>query len=266
MKKLIFLAFAAAALSACNSTPEVYFARGNQLYSSGKDSLAMENYNKALLLRRSYPEALVSRGMLYERMGDRQKAGQDYRKALELKPGYLPAYNNLGAMLMDGGNYAEAVKLFTAALDANKDYPYALLNRGLALYKQGDCGAATADLSRALELNPKFEMAYYHRALCARKAKNLPKGALQPGRLSRRRAGVRGRGGAAAPGRRRSVLARHGALQNRLPRGRARRGPELSQAEERVLPGAGAPGRPLRRRRPEAAGRRGLSARRRAGA
>jgi len=174
MKKTLFLFMTAAALAGCNRSPEFYFSRANLLAGSAQEARALENYNKALLLRRNFPEALTARGMLFERQGDRQKAGLDYRKAIELAPAYLPAYNNLAAMLMDGENYTAAVKLLTSALEANPGYPYALLNRGLSLYKLGDCAGSTADLSRAVEINPKLELAYYHRALCARKAGNLP--------------------------------------------------------------------------------------------
>jgi tetratricopeptide (TPR) repeat protein len=174
MKKLFFMALMTAGLAGCNRSPEFYFARANLLLGSGKEGAALENYNKALMLKRNFPEALTARGLLYERQGDRQKAGLDYRKAIEGAPDYLPAYNNLAAMLMDGENYAEADRLLTTALKANPGYAYAMLNRGLSRYRLGNCAGASADLSRAVALNPKFELAYYHRALCARKAGNLP--------------------------------------------------------------------------------------------
>ncbi len=174
MKKILLITLLAAGLAGCNRSPEFYFERGNYLFAAGKDTEALENYSRALLLRRNYPEALTSRGLAFERQGDRQKAGIDYRKAIEFNASFLPAYNNLGALLMDGENYREAVALFTEALGVKPDYSFALLNRGLSFYKLGDCAGATADLTRALELNDKFQMAYYHRALCARKARNLP--------------------------------------------------------------------------------------------
>ncbi len=173
MKKLLLAFCAAAALAACNRSPEFYFRRAGSLLAAGKETAALENYNKAILIRKAFPEALTARGLLYERLGDRQKAGLDYRKALEFDAAYLPAYNNLAAMLMDGGNYSEAVRLLDSALEARPDYPYARLNRGLSDYKLGDCAAATQDLSAALAANPRFELAYYHRALCAVKARNL---------------------------------------------------------------------------------------------
>lgn len=173
MKELIFLAALAASLGGCNRSPDFYFQRGNVYASSGNDAQALENYNRALLLKRNFPEALVARGVLFEHQGDRQKAGLDYRKAIELDSGYLPAYNDLAALLMDGGSYRDAVSLLSTAIDSKPDYSYGLLNRGLARYKLGDCAGATEDLSRAIQLNPKFTLAYYHRALCARNAHNF---------------------------------------------------------------------------------------------
>lgn len=169
MGKLFWAAVAAILLAGCGRSPEFYFGRANRQLSVGKDKMALQDYNKAIMLRRKFPEALTARGMLYERQGDKQKAMLDYRKSIEVDPSYLPAYNNAGALLMDGDNYREAVDLFSQALSVNRDYAYALLNRGLSYYKQNDCASARADLTRAVALNDKFELAFYHRALCSRK-------------------------------------------------------------------------------------------------
>lgn len=177
MGKLILAVAAFAFLCGCNRSPEFYFKRANRQLSTGRDRQALEDYNKAVLLKRRFPEALTARGMLYERQGDKQKAMLDYRKAIDVDSSYLPAYNNTGALLMDSENYRDAVDLFSQALSVNKDYPYALLNRGLSYYKIGDCASAKADLTRALNLNPKFELAFYHRALCFKK-EGRPEAAL----------------------------------------------------------------------------------------
>ncbi|HBA61941.1 MAG TPA: hypothetical protein DCZ92_14235 [Elusimicrobia bacterium] len=173
MKKTIFFFILAAGLAGCNRSPEFYFKRANYLVSVGKDSQALENYNKAVLLQRSFPEALTARGMFYERQGDKQKAGLDYSRSIDTNPAYLPAYNNMAALLMDEGNYKGAVEVLDKALAASPGYSYALLNRGLSYYKLNNCGAASEDLTRAINLNPKFELAFYHRALCAKKASNI---------------------------------------------------------------------------------------------
>ena len=78
MRILIFFLVLAAGLSGCNRSPEFYFTRANSLLSSGKEADALENYNKAILLKRNFPEALVARGMLYEPHGA-------WRAAAELK-------------------------------------------------------------------------------------------------------------------------------------------------------------------------------------
>jgi len=77
MKKIIFITLAFAGLAGCNRSPEFYFERGNHQFAAGKESEALESFNKALVLKRNFPEAFTSRGLLYERQGDRQKAGLD---------------------------------------------------------------------------------------------------------------------------------------------------------------------------------------------
>lgn len=173
MKKIIYFAVLAAGLAGCNRSPEFYFKRANFQFSAGKEALALEDYNKALLLRRNYPAALTARGMLYDRQGDRQKAGLDYQRAIEADAAYLPPYNNMAALMMDAGNYREAIGYLSQALAVKPEYPYALLNRGLSHYKLGNCAAASEDLTKAIGLNPKFELAFYHRALCARRENNI---------------------------------------------------------------------------------------------
>lgn len=173
MNKLIFGLLAVICISACNRSPEFYFKRANLSVSRGKELQAIQDYNKAILLKKNFPEALTARGMIYERQGDKQKAIIDYNKAINMNSGYIPAYNNIAALLMDGGNYEEAVKYLTQALEVDRDYSYALLNRGLAYYKLKNYASAKADLSKAIKLNPKFEMGFYHRALCYRRENNI---------------------------------------------------------------------------------------------
>lgn len=173
MNKLLTMLVCAAALAGCNRSPDFYFKRANLQLSTGKEIQAIEDYNRAILLRRNFPEALTARGMVYERQGDKQKAAMDYKKAIELNTSYLPAYNNMAALLMDAGNYKEAVDMLSQALSVKPEYSYALLNRGLSYYKIGDCASAKADLTRALGFNSKFELAYYHRALCERKEQDI---------------------------------------------------------------------------------------------
>ena len=172
MRKFFVLFMGVLALAACNRSPEYYFKRANISVSRGREMQAIQEYNKAILLKRNFPEALTARGMIYEHMGDRQKAEQDYRHAINAKKDYIPAYNNLAALLMDQGNFKEAASYLEEALNINRDYPYAILNRGLCYYKLGKFRAAKADLTRALKMNPKFEMAYYHRALISKREGN----------------------------------------------------------------------------------------------
>ena len=173
MRKFFMLFIGVISLAACNRSPEYYFKRANISVSRGKEMQAIQDYNKAILLKRNFPEALTARGMIYEHMGDKQKAEQDYKHAINSSKEYIPAYNNLAALLMDQGNFREAADYLDEALKVNRDYPYAILNRGLCNYKLGRFKAAKADLTRALKMNPKFDMAYYHRALISKHEGNI---------------------------------------------------------------------------------------------
>lgn len=172
MKKAVFLFIGIIAMAACNRSPEYYFHRGNVSVSKGQEMNAIQDYNKAILLKRNFTDALVARGMIYERMGDKQKAEQDYRRAVDSDKEHVSARNNLAALLMDKSNYKDAVEYLDQALEINRDNQYAVLNRGLAYYKLGKYNAAKADLNKAIRINPRFEMALYHRALISKKEKN----------------------------------------------------------------------------------------------
>jgi len=172
MKKFLIVFAALTVFAACNRSPEFYFKRGNYLVATGKPMQALENYNHAIILKRSYPEALTARGMLYERQNDRPNAEADYLKAIEADGNYIPAYNNLAAFYMDADNYRKAIDYLDTALRIKPKYEYALLNRGLSYYKLGDCAKAKQDLTEALSVNPRFDMALYHRGKCFLKENN----------------------------------------------------------------------------------------------
>jgi tetratricopeptide (TPR) repeat protein len=89
----------------------------------------------------------------------------DFNRAVVLYPEYAPAYNNRGNALVAVGTLREAIKDFDRALMLAPTYSAAFANRASASFRLGDRDAALADYSRAIELSPQSVSALNGRGL-----------------------------------------------------------------------------------------------------
>lgn len=76
---------------------ELYNNRGNDHYSNGQYSLAIENYSKAIAINPNDSTLLLNRGNAYLRGGQRNNAILDFKKACKM--GYEPSCNTLKSVL-----------------------------------------------------------------------------------------------------------------------------------------------------------------------
>ena len=67
---------------------EFFFNNGLSYYYSGDFRLAIDEYDKSILLDAAYPDAYNNRGIAYEFLGQQELADRDFAKAKEL--GYAP--------------------------------------------------------------------------------------------------------------------------------------------------------------------------------
>lgn len=84
--------------------------------------------------------------------GEPDKAIENYNRALQLKR-TADAYNHRGIAYFDKGNYAEAITNYTEALKLRPSLAEAVNNRAWTYFKSGDLASALQDANRAVALD-----------------------------------------------------------------------------------------------------------------
>lgn len=108
------------------------------------------------------PEAHNALGLVYHASGKETLALEHYRRALVLRPKFSEAQNNLGVLLLDMGRYEGAIAAFEAAL-ADMLYPTPILaqaNLGWALYQSGQVAEGRERIAAAIGQDPHFCRGY----------------------------------------------------------------------------------------------------------
>ncbi|MGB1205691.1 MAG: tetratricopeptide repeat protein [Chitinophagales bacterium] len=142
---------------------DAYYNRGALYYYQKKDSEnALKDYTKAVELMPKKAEILHTRGMLYHYTLEKYDlALADYNRVMELDNGLDKAYNNRGTLYFNKKKeYDLALKDFNVAIRLNdKDGQY-FMNRSYANYFKGNKDAALKDASQAKKLGFAVQDSY----------------------------------------------------------------------------------------------------------
>ncbi|MDJ0650298.1 MAG: tetratricopeptide repeat protein [Xenococcaceae cyanobacterium MO_188.B19] len=150
---------------------------------------AIKDYRQAIRYNTNledvkYAKAFRDRGYIYSRLGDSQEALEDFEQAIYIKKTYAPAYFARGCVRADNGDYEDAIQDFTKAIsygkgedqerlvaitqDSNPDFDRAeaYFHRGLVHAKLDQYKKAVDDYSKALKKYrlPRIKAAKYHYA------------------------------------------------------------------------------------------------------
>lgn len=90
------------------------------LYLPKDRKLALNNFDKAIVLKRDDPSYYIARGITNYKLGKRERARDDFYYALSLQPNLEIASYNLGMILYNDHSYKEAEEVF---LDLSIKYP-----------------------------------------------------------------------------------------------------------------------------------------------
>lgn len=154
---------------------EAFGNRGIAQFRSGQISLALADYNHALILKPdSFPSVYANRGLAFFHIGEKEKARKDYERAISLDPRDATAYNNRGLLFFSTQEFEQAKKDFDRALELDENFVRAYSNRGNVFLMKQDYARAMADYNRALKLDPLYAAAYYNRSLAFERTGNLP--------------------------------------------------------------------------------------------
>lgn len=124
----------------------------NKMFASIVDSLSAYEYKE--------------RGKIKSADGDEQGAINDFSKAIELKRDYDTAYYNRGNGKSRLGDEKGAIKDYTEVISLNTEIAHlAYFSRANAKSALGDRKNALVDYSKAIELNPQFIGSYINRGV-----------------------------------------------------------------------------------------------------
>ncbi len=105
---------------------------------------ALDDFQKALLLKPDLLEARTARGEIFRQKGDLPHAIEELNKVIELKP-TVEAHNTRGMAYAELGQHDKAVVDFTWIIDEIRDAPFAYFARARSKRAMGDIAGADAD-------------------------------------------------------------------------------------------------------------------------
>ncbi len=139
--------------------PSAYITLGEIHNATGKNDLALEEFQRALQLDPRNADALKGVAHTYENAGRPADAEAAYKKAIALRPDYWDGYNSLGNFYDGQGKYDEAVAQFQHAIELTPDNAQVYSNLGAAFLDSGDpkkVPLAETALKKSIELGPSY--------------------------------------------------------------------------------------------------------------
>ncbi len=143
----------------------VFLNRSKIKREDGALKEALDDCNKAILLRPRDPGAYCNKGVIYEKMGMISKAIENYGKAISLNQKYASAYYNRGSVFGVEGNLDKAIEDFNKAISINPEFTLSYYNRAIAFKKIGQVEKAIQDYNKVIDIDPDFARAYCNRGV-----------------------------------------------------------------------------------------------------
>jgi tetratricopeptide (TPR) repeat protein len=129
-----------------------YLQRGVSLLRNGQYQRAVDDFTKVMELEPENPYARGrrARGLFY--LGQTQKALDDLLQAIRLNPNNAALYRLRGDIHSASGSFENSIRDYDAAIQLKPDNSAAYNNRGIALANLGRTREAVADLNKAMEI------------------------------------------------------------------------------------------------------------------
>jgi len=147
---------------------------GSGLRLRGKLAEAIEQSERAILLRPPYAEAHLNLGLAKAAQGRAGEAERHFRQVLEIRPRSAPAHAGLGALLETQGRLDEAIEHFRGALQIDPRSASIHNDLGVALARNGRLAEALPEFLEAVHIDPGLAAAQ----------NNLGRALAQTGRLT----------------------------------------------------------------------------------
>jgi serine/threonine-protein kinase len=141
------------------SLPSAYVTLGRIHDATGKNDLALSEFEKALQLDPRNADALTGEAHTYEHAGRLSDAEAAYKKAIALRPDYWDGYSSLATFYDNQGKYEDAIKQLLHSAELTPDNAAVYSNLGSIYLDQGDrskFSLAEKALRKSLELGPTY--------------------------------------------------------------------------------------------------------------
>lgn len=143
-----------------SSSARIHFQLGRAAYGEKNYDLALEEYEKALVLKQGkYEKARLNKGLTYKAKKDYTNAILSYKKVLDINEENPQAWYNLGLVYMRDKKYDLAEESFNTAIDYKHDYAQAWFNLGVLYRKQSKNDESITAYKKALEIRPTYRKA-----------------------------------------------------------------------------------------------------------
>ena len=126
--------------------------RGTIYLERGEPKEAIEDLNKALLIRANDYDIYYMRGFCYEALNDNTNALNSYLKAEGLGYSNDVVFNNIGNLFTKQNDFNKALIYFGKAININNKFALAYYNQGIAYDQLGFTESALNSLRMAKEL------------------------------------------------------------------------------------------------------------------
>ena len=181
---------------------ESYNNLGSIHYEIGNNQLAINYFNKSIILNKIYEEAYYNLGITYQKIGEIEKAINYYEKLIKLNPNFYNLNYNLGTIYHERGeedialsfylkennanpynddclnnlgniykrkeDYSRAIIYYKKAIKINKDNAKAINNLGVSVQAIGNLEDASMYYKKAIKLKPDFYEALNNLGDCLR--------------------------------------------------------------------------------------------------
>lgn len=137
--------------------------RGTLYAVTGRKSMAVEDFTKAVTINKKYFDAYYNRGCVHYEMGQYKEATADCGKAVELYPGFAKAFNIRSIAYGRLREYQNALSDINQAINLMPHSSEFYYNRATTLAQIKDYIRALDDFNKAIELDPVFGKAYLYR-------------------------------------------------------------------------------------------------------
>jgi Tfp pilus assembly protein PilF len=152
---------------------EAWHDLGVIAWKEGDDDEAIEDFGKALAIKKNHVPALLARAEAHRRVGHKKDARADYEAALKASeeddPNRKDAAVRLASLLRDAGDYDAAVDMLRDTLRVSGASAKIYTELGMLYISQKRLELAQLVLAKALELDAKDPAVYNAFAILAQK-------------------------------------------------------------------------------------------------